>query len=289
MINCAMGICRYDMCAENKSERGQMLLIVILSMIVALTVGLSVISRTVVNLKVSKQNEESQRAFQAAEAGIEQAIKQVQTNGPVTTVLNPSAPFSNNATYTTNIAVSNNLRSFLMNSGTPLTQDSGMDLWLSHYPNYSATLSRSINLYWGTSGQTSCSGSGTNVRPALEVLVLSSSLGNPTMDKYIFEANCTRIPGAVQPTLASTSINGTTLQFGVTISFTNGYIMKIIPIFNSGVVGVTAPSPGPPLPSQGVSIQSTGSSGETVRKIQYFMAYPGIPIELFPYSLVSQN
>ena len=55
-----------------------MLLVVVLTMIVALTVGLSLASRTITNMKISKQNEESQRAFQAAEAGIELAKESTQ-------------------------------------------------------------------------------------------------------------------------------------------------------------------------------------------------------------------
>ena len=57
------------------SRQGQMLLVVVLTMIVALTVGLSVVSRTITNLRISRQSEESQRAFQAAEAGIEKTIE----------------------------------------------------------------------------------------------------------------------------------------------------------------------------------------------------------------------
>jgi len=64
-----------DMYGKN-NENGQILLIVVITMIVALTVGLSIASRTVTELRLSRQNEESQRAFNAAEAGIDRVLKQ---------------------------------------------------------------------------------------------------------------------------------------------------------------------------------------------------------------------
>ena len=58
-----------------QSQKGQALLIVVLAMVVALTVGLSVVSRSITNLKNSQQEIDSQKALSAAEAGVELAIK----------------------------------------------------------------------------------------------------------------------------------------------------------------------------------------------------------------------
>lgn len=57
-------------------NRGQVALVVVLAMVVLLTIGLSVISRTVTDIRISKETEESTRAFSAAEAGIEEALEQ---------------------------------------------------------------------------------------------------------------------------------------------------------------------------------------------------------------------
>jgi len=56
-------------------ERGQILLITILVLTVATTIALSLIGRATVDLSMSNQLEESTRAFDAAEAGIETALK----------------------------------------------------------------------------------------------------------------------------------------------------------------------------------------------------------------------
>jgi hypothetical protein len=57
-----------------KSELGQALLIIVLVMAVGLTIGLAIISRSITDIKISQQEEESARAFSAAEAGLEQAL-----------------------------------------------------------------------------------------------------------------------------------------------------------------------------------------------------------------------
>ena len=68
-------------------------------MIVALTVGLSIAARIVTELKISKQNEESQRAFQAAEAGIQQTIQRQES---INNLDNP-VPLDNNSAFSTDL------------------------------------------------------------------------------------------------------------------------------------------------------------------------------------------
>lgn len=54
-----------------QNSSGQTLLIILLIMAVALTIGLSVISRSITDIRISQEQEESARAFSAAEAGLE--------------------------------------------------------------------------------------------------------------------------------------------------------------------------------------------------------------------------
>jgi len=59
-----------------RSSRGQAALMVILGIVVLLTIGLSLISRSITDIRISQETEESARAFSAAEAGIEDLLKQ---------------------------------------------------------------------------------------------------------------------------------------------------------------------------------------------------------------------
>src|SRR3990167_6666943 len=69
-----------------KKRRGQILILILLIVVVALAVGLSVASRNITNLRTSTQTEHSQRAFTAAEGGVEDVLSrlsQVTQNIPV--------------------------------------------------------------------------------------------------------------------------------------------------------------------------------------------------------------
>ncbi len=268
---------------KSNSRSGQMLLVVVLTMIVALTVGLSVVSRTITNLRISRQNEESQRAFKAAEAGIEQALQ--SDTGPL------SRAFSNNAEYSIT-RMNPEGTSFLLNGGELVDQGTGADLWLSKYPDFTdQVLSADVTIYWSTVDQNSCvSTSGESVNSALEVAILSGNVASPLLNKYVFDS-CGRINGAT-PALNGGPVEGVFFNYAATIPVSNGLIMRLIPIYNSTKVGITSVHPvsGLPvaLPPQGTIIESVGESGETVRKVQYFSSHPLIPFEIFPYSLISQ-
>lgn len=56
---------------------GQILILVLLIIVVALAVGLSVAARNITNLRTSAQTEQSQRAFTAAEGGVEEVLSKI--------------------------------------------------------------------------------------------------------------------------------------------------------------------------------------------------------------------
>lgn len=60
-------------------KSGQILILVLLVVVVALAVGLSVASRNLTNLRTSTQTEQSQRAFTAAEGGVEDILSRLNT------------------------------------------------------------------------------------------------------------------------------------------------------------------------------------------------------------------
>lgn len=62
-----------------KNQNGQTIIILLLIMLVALSIGLAITQRSVVDLSSSNVAEQSARAFSAAEAGLEQAIQQGTT------------------------------------------------------------------------------------------------------------------------------------------------------------------------------------------------------------------
>ncbi len=275
-----------------KKQRGQVLLLVVLTMVVALTVGLSIASRVVTELKISKQNEESQRAFQAAEAGIQQTLKQgsnissrdLDNNAELSTIIDNST--------TQGLAID-------VNTGIPVDQDTGADVWLSVYnPDITASFTSpmdasgaGVDIYWGSSTQTNCTvPPGDTIVPALEVAILQGPTNFPTIKKYLFEdPGCgnSRIPVGYDAATPGSFLRGTeTYSYKANIKFTSGLVMKVIPIFNSTIIRVESLTT--PFPNQGSVVTAKGKSGETARQIRYYTSLPQLPIEVFPYSIISQ-
>lgn len=282
-----------------KGQRGQILLIVVLTMIVALTVGLSIAARIVTELRLSKQNEESQRAFQAAESGIQQTLARQSAIGSI----NAPITFDNNSAFSTTF-VTDSGAAIVLNNGLEVDQAIGADVWLSDYsPNPALQFLNpmgggnpvAITLYWGSTSQASCgSTAGDSAAPAIEVTLLRGPIANPTISRNVFEAaGCNRITNAIVGTTSGGpfTLKGTTFRNSVNLTFngsslSNGLVMKVIPIYNSTVVGFQ--SDGTLFPAQGSIVTSTGTSGDTVRKVEYYQSYPQLPLEVFPYSLLSQ-
>lgn len=270
------------------SQRGQLVLVVVLSIAVALTVGLSVASRVVMNLKISKENEESQRAFQAAEAGL-QGILEGKAGGTQQTL-------ANNATF---LAIESDAglqgTEILVNNGEEVDQDMGADVWLSRYdPQGMATFTLpftgDLRVVWGTGEQTICSEPSSlldkkKVISAVEIVMLWGDKNLPSFARFVYDP-CNRVPNSVGAVLGPVVVRGLTFSYSTPpISVANGFIMKVIPLYNSTKVAVTSPVA---LPLQGTLIESVGKAGETVRRIVYFNSYPQLPTELFPYALLSQ-
>ena len=266
------------------NDRGQALLIVVLIMVVALTVGLSVGSRSITNLRTSTEEENSQRAFSAAEAGIEQALKVAGTG---TVIANKQfGPTGTQIQQVDITAINWNL--FLMNGGNTIPRDEGADLWLSP-TDFSSPWTGTLTLYWGSSTD-SCT-SNPPTMAAIEVTVISGSKAAPTSTRYAYDPCTAGRSGAggnnfTSASTASQVIQGKTLGFKTptSITMTSGLIARITPLYASTIIGIQVNS-GPVLPAQGNVISSTGTSGGTSRKVSVFQSFGSVPSEFFPYVL----
>jgi len=62
------------------NQSGQILIIFLLVLVVGLAIALSIASRTVTDIRQTTTSDESNRAYFAAEAGVERALKQISEN-----------------------------------------------------------------------------------------------------------------------------------------------------------------------------------------------------------------
>ena len=257
------------------SQDGQVLLVVVLTMVVALTVGLGLAARSVTNVRNTADEVNSQKAFSAAEAGVQRALK---------SGLEIANEQLDDQTEIKQVTIDTNYgRSvFVLNSGNPLPQDDGADVWLSTYPDYSAPQFGSpspakLQIYWGTSA-TLCSNA------ALEVMIISGTKTNPKLERYALDPCNTRGNNFDAPTGSGATIQGVSFKYSTAISVTDGLIARIVPYYMGtpiAVIGTDNSNNAIQLPSQGRLITSVGASGDTQRKISYFEGYNELPSELF--------
>ncbi|HSW47754.1 MAG TPA: hypothetical protein VLG67_01625 [Candidatus Saccharimonadales bacterium] len=258
-------------------QNGQSLLIVVLVMVVVLTVGLSVAVRSTTNIRNSTDDESSQKAFSAAEAGVEQAL------------LNPTpianTDLGNNASFSTSVSTLAGTQ-FTAHNGTTVLKDEPIDIWLANYPDYSVPWSGNLTVHWGQSGETCATSEANNTQAALEIVLISGSKAAPKLTEYMLDP-CTPRRGANNfqtPSGSGVTISGKTFAYKQTVLVSSGLIARIIPLYAPTVIGIEGSVA---LPAQGTVVTSTGVSDNTKRKIVSFRGYPKLPTELFPFIFFS--
>ena len=304
MVDTTYSTC-YAKYMSGQKEKGQILLIVILVIIGASTIGLSVASRSITSLRTSSEEAESQKALAAAEAGIERAIQ-----GSIPIAVQGENPSNNSSYFTQFTQVQSS--SFLINGGNVIPKDEGADVWFVGHnadgtPDYSSALSPNfLHLYWGTPTET-C---GTSTAPpAIQAIVLSrdKSTAEIKSHRYAYDSCASRASGnnfTVSDSgsftvtgIPNVSFGNRTPETGANSDLAKGVsdivFMRVIPIYKDAVIGVHACNRAgnncTSLPSQGYIISSTGTSGSANRKLTVFKGYPQTYLPYLSYGLFVAN
>lgn len=270
---------------ENYKEyqRGQALLIVVLVMVTVLTIGLSLVARTITNVRITQEEENSERAFSAAEAGIERSL---------TSNVEVSGNFQNGTSYQTSVAKLVGL-DFLFNNGSPILKDNAADILLTDYPNYSQSWNGNVTLYWGDSSEVCASSEFDNTAAALEILVISGTKLNPVMTRYFVDPCSSRasVNNFEYISGSGGAIRGKQFAHKKTLNVASGMIIRVIPLYAPTALGANGcdnlNANCLALPSQGSVIESLGTADTTQRKVISFVGYPQLPIEIFPFVMFS--
>jgi len=294
------------------NERGQVLLMVLLSVAVVVTVSLSVVSRSISDVTITSQEEESLRAFNAAESGIEEVLVQ-------------------------NLLPGESLESQIVSDAdTPL--EAKFDAAVSSFPDATQSFSYPVRLangeiatVWliGHSGDSltcvgeTCYTADTlelcfgdyslnpldSAAPAIEVsLLYENSSGALRMANGAFDPNSSRRAsnsfsdvtslGTCSITQGTTTTNylaSVDINFNSFLNETSGThstpgrlkALLVRFLYNTssqpfGVVGIAN------LPTQGKLVSSLGTSGEASRKVQVYQLFP-TPPEIFNSALFSNS
>lgn len=275
-------------------EKGQIILILLLVMTVALGVGLSIIQRSLTDISTSTKVEQSSRAFSAAEAGIEKAIK-----GDLTPVSFPDAQSS--AATSISIPELNQALEYRPIGKEEIAHFWLADLYSTSNPPDPYYLEGSIDLYWGTPGLP------TGDQAAIEVNVIrydGPATGYLTQ-KYYYDPVVSRRSenGFSDPGAGACGSHTISTAFGPNRNFFCRKNIAFGGLSNSRMVlrtrllytGVSQPIALQPLGGCGVSCSlpkqakiysAIGSSGETQRTIQLFTLDKVVPF-YFDYAIFS--
>lgn len=293
--------------SSTKDSKGQALVLVLLSLAVVLTLVLFILARSVTDISISSKNEESVRAFSAAEAGVEKALIIGTTTGSFN---------SNTASYTANVtSAAAGAKTFVypieLNSGDAMTlwfvshDEDGNLVCDSNNPCFSGN---TIRVCWGKSGTPSSS----STTPALELsfyyLGTSGDYSTTKIARAVYDPYSSRALSGYGSDLANNfsspdsgtcDIDGSSFQFQKTLTLTDFGIntatlqfMKARIFYNSDTsqsIGFDVDFSGnTTFPSQGITIDSTGVAGSSNRRLNVFQSWPELPT-VFDYSIYSSS
>lgn len=292
-----------------KNQKGQVVVILLLVMVIALAVGLSTISRSTLEVSTSRKSEDSSRAFSAAEAGIERAIQaNINTLGSTASAV-PNLTLSNQTSA--NITISEAglpLNSVNALSYPPFGKESYAQFWLvySNYTNIpvASYTANSFNIYFGDpepNGDSNYYTTHPEEKPAIEVnTIYWDGSSYKSLSKYFDSSSPVRSdfslcdnPGNYEIDvnndekenfycranidLISLPLNSFPVMVRVRILYSNISHPVAIMGTNSGT-GI--------IPKQANVYTSTGTSGSVQRKLEVFHQKSVMP-QFFDYVLFS--
>lgn len=288
---------------SKENQKGQVVIILLLVIVVGLAVGLTVVGRSVTEISTSTKTEQSSRAFSAAEAGIEKILQQNPSLGSTGSV--PNITFNNQS----------QAQQIEWNADLPETQkaleyppfgkESFAQFWLANPSNLAASYDRSsFDIYFGDKSQDYSSGKENN-QPAIEVHLIyrDGSNGYKSLKKFI-DSYSTRVPANSFDTCSSpaspieTNDSGSNDRWFYCEASFSGYPLdisnNIYPVMvrvrilytNTAHPVAIQPTSGGSLPKQSQIYRSTGTAGDVARTLEVFRQKSVMP-QLFDYVLFS--
>lgn len=250
--------------------RGQALVLILLSLAVVLTIVLFILSRSVTDLSISGSESQSISAFSAAEAGVEQALV-IGTGGSGTV---------GDASFNAQVSnVASGLSSFIypveLNSGDTMT------LWLKSQGVGSDYNGDRLRICWGKQGTPRNS----SVTPAIEASLVYGSGSNVRVFREASDPYNSRSPNnSFNNSSGSQTIQGRSFQFCTTLtnlsSYSNKQFVIIKMFYNSNTshpIAFDSTNGSRLFPGQGIKVDSSGTSGQSSRKVEVYQGFPEVP------------
>lgn len=254
-----------------KSQSGQTAVFVFILLLVGLTIGISLSTRTIKDLSSSTSSDLSSRAFAAAEAGVEDALRQSLST------LTASGTYTSPATA---ITTNNTQFTYTVAKSPVFTQTVSQDLAVQI--NTTGVFGN-VQIFWVATGDATENTS----RASLELTLVKNTGGSYSITKYAVNGdarsnNFTNPGGTDGPVTNQVSSSDQAYHNQVTIALPAGIeAIRIRPMYNKSSLKVT----GTGLPSQSFVITSRGVAANAVtRVVEVTRAIPALPA-IFDYVL----
>jgi hypothetical protein len=235
-------------------RHGQALVVILLILAVALTLGLTIVARTITDVGTSTTQEESSKALTQAESGVEAALSNMALPAGVT-----ASDYSGRQ-----ISISQPLAAGESSTIFLADHKANGDLDLDRLNTYSAD---NLDLCWGTE-------IGSPV--AIEASLYYKEGGSYKVRRMAYDPEGRGGFETSDP--ATTCPSDYQYKYQKRLSgLPSGKILLRVRLLYNGdtahFVGVSGPSA---FPIQGKNIVSTASEGNTTRKIEVFQRYPDL-------------
>lgn len=252
--------------SSNKNQQGQVALIILLIMVVVLTIGVSIASRTVMDVSLSRQEEQGGRVYQAAESGVETVLSQDLSNDSLfnNDLLTGSLSSINDISVDYTVARKKTLETRIDEGGTVEVDVTG------------AANGNVLEIQWGKNQGCSESDPSKNVASLL-IRIFSKSGGVTTVRNAAYAA-CSYTNG--YPTTGTAAgDNGFFRKVNITLQ-TNDAFVRVQPLYNDAPVQIAGV--GWTLPVQYYDIRSKAKNqiGNETKVVQVSRTLPTYPTVL---------
>jgi len=257
------------------SQRGQAVLIILAVMAIGMSLAFSLSRQITTDVEISQKETESAKAFSAAEAGIEEALRQL-SQGQTNVNLNPS----DFGVDEVEVQVQDQGNAATFSYPLEIRPGEIAIIWLrNHRPNGQLDLNNGYNrstlkVCW-------------QGEAALEAIYFYQTATDYQIRRWAFDPNTIRTNDNNFSSLISGCAEIDGLNRGVTLDLTDGTPLFLVlrPFYQRTRVGAVAES-GSSLPPQGHLITSASAinRGETkiARKIMVFQGWPVPEESIFP-------
>lgn len=301
------------------NQKGQVILVLILIMTVALAIGLSIVQRSLVDITTASKVEQSSRAFSAAEAGIERLLQTGVLTGFDLPNDSKVTSLTDSGLLPITIAAGANLQQLpleIASPASPLAKEEVAQVWLANFnsttpsspPNCGPNMQcfytqNALDIYWGNSASDQAAlvltliywdGPTSSYTSKKWYLDHSSASRNPSngFDTTLCSGNYSEMPGyRCYVRIGDPSLDPAFSKPGYGVLPTGLILLRARLLYNVSsqpfaVRAVNTCGPACSLPPQLRIYSATGESGQTQRKVQIQQQLKVVP-PFFDYAVFS--